>query len=53
MGSRLAECVYGIDGVVVHRIEEDNIYGSGEWYPPDGWHKFVLYKHAGIPFAKL
>jgi hypothetical protein len=32
----------GIDGVVVHEIQDDRIRGSGEWDPPGGWLRFVV-----------
>jgi hypothetical protein len=32
----------GIDGVVVHHIEQDVIYGEGEWDPPGGWEPFQV-----------
>lgn len=31
-----------IDGVVIYRIENGVIYGSGEWDPPGGWEPFTL-----------
>ena len=32
----------GIDGVVVHEIQDNRIRGSGEWDPPGGWRQFVI-----------
>ena len=32
----------GIDGVVIKKIEDDKIYGEGEWDPPGGWVNFIL-----------
>jgi hypothetical protein len=37
----------GIDGVVINRFDEDNIYGEGEWEPPSGWQNFTLEKKTG------
>ncbi|MCC8367966.1 hypothetical protein J8V57_17135 [Xenorhabdus sp. PB61.4] len=31
-----------IDGVLIHDIEDNVIYGSGEWDPPGGWEDFTL-----------
>ena len=32
----------GIDGVVVHRINDGIVIGAGEWDPPGGWRPFRL-----------
>jgi hypothetical protein len=32
----------GLDGVVLHRIEDGELLGSGEWDPPGGWSDFVI-----------
>lgn len=32
----------GLDGVGVNRIEDDVIFGEGEWDPPGGWKPFQL-----------
>src|SRR5262249_397476 len=32
----------GIDGVVVHRVQDGKIFGEGEWDPPGGWKPFQL-----------
>lgn len=32
----------GIDGVVLHRINEGSIEGAGEWDPPGGWELFQI-----------
>jgi hypothetical protein len=37
----------GIDGVVIRHIEQDVIYGEGEWDPPDGWEPFRVDLHTG------
>jgi hypothetical protein len=37
----------GVDGVVINRISDEAIYGSGEWDPPGGWKDFVLDKKSG------
>ena len=34
--------VVGIDGVLVDRVEDDVVYGQGEWDPPGGWEPFEL-----------
>lgn len=42
-GSRLWRSdVLGIDGVVVHQIEDGVIHGAGECDPPGGWQPFEL-----------
>ena len=38
----------GIDGVIIHDFDNDNIIGSGEWDPPGGWIDFILDKRTGI-----
>ncbi len=37
----------GIDGVIIHEIDQDKIYGDGEWDPPGGWIGFLLDKQTG------
>ena len=37
----------GVDGVIIHDIEEGKIIGSGEWDPPGGWRDFVVDKETG------
>lgn len=32
----------GIDGVLISKFTESNIFGSGEWDPPGGWEDFIL-----------
>jgi len=32
----------GIDGVLIEKFTDHQIYGSGEWDPPGGWRDFVL-----------
>lgn len=41
----------GIDGVIINRFDEDNIYGRGEWDPPGGWRAFTLEKKTGRPLS--
>ncbi|MBP6120769.1 MULTISPECIES: hypothetical protein [Providencia] len=36
-----------IDGVIIHEIDNDIIYGSGEWDPPGGWEPFQLDIYTG------
>ncbi|MEQ6970910.1 hypothetical protein [Pectobacterium polaris] len=31
-----------IDGVIINEIQNNVIYGSGEWDPPGGWEPFCL-----------
>jgi hypothetical protein len=31
-----------IDGVIIERIQDDEISGSGEWDPPGGWQPFTI-----------
>lgn len=31
-----------IDGVTIHKFEQDKIYVSGEWDPPGGWRNAIL-----------
>lgn len=37
----------GIDGVIVEKFTDSQIYGSGEWDPPGGWKDFVLDRKTG------
>ncbi len=37
----------GIDGVVISKITETEIIGTGEWDPPDGWKSFKLNRKTG------
>jgi hypothetical protein len=37
----------GIDGVVVHQIEDGIIQGEGEWDPPGGWRPFRVVLNTG------
>lgn len=39
----------GIDGVTVHHIGTDLIYGEGEWDPPGGWKPFQIRITSGEP----
>jgi hypothetical protein len=39
--------ILGIDGVVVHDIAQDVIYGEGEWDPPGGWEPFQIRVSSG------
>ena len=43
----------GIDGVVLQRIVENRLHGSGEWDPPDGWASFVLDLDTGQSMSHL
>ncbi|WP_347254833.1 hypothetical protein [Leminorella grimontii] len=36
-----------VDGVLIHDIKENIIYGSGEWDPPGGWVPFTLDLNTG------
>ena len=38
----------GIDGVVVHNVEDGIIAGEGEWDPPGGWRPFLLLLSSGV-----
>jgi len=38
----------GIDGVVVHNVEDGIIAGEGEWDPPGGWRPFRLLLSSGV-----
>jgi hypothetical protein len=38
----------GIDGVIINDFSENEIIGSGEWDPPNGWRKFKLDKKTGV-----
>ncbi|NTS44010.1 hypothetical protein HRG84_24235 [Flavisolibacter sp. BT320] len=37
----------GIDGVIIDKFTQNQIFGSGEWDPPGGWRGFVLDKKTG------
>ncbi|WP_170156631.1 hypothetical protein [Roseateles depolymerans] len=37
----------GIDGVVVHRVQDGRIFGDAEWDPPGGWKPFRLHLDSG------
>ncbi len=37
----------GIDGVVLSKITKTEIFGKGEWDPPNGWHPFILDRMTG------
>ena len=32
----------GLDGVLIDKVEDNKIYGQGEWDPPGGWIDFTL-----------
>ena len=32
----------GLDGVVIHSVDNGLISGDGEWDPPGGWRPFVI-----------
>ena len=38
-----------IDGVIITSIENDTVFGLGEWDPPGGWESFKLDLKTGIP----
>lgn len=38
-----------IDGVTISAVEDDVIYGDGEWDPPGGWEPFRLSLKTGKP----
>lgn len=38
----------GIDGVIVHRVEMDIVFGEGEWDPPGGWEPFQVQLCNGV-----
>ncbi len=40
--------VLGIDGVIVESINDNKIYGAGEWDPPGGWLDFILDARTGM-----
>ena len=37
----------GIDGIIIEKFTQGQIFGSGEWDPPGGWQDFVLDKKTG------
>ncbi len=37
----------GIDGIVLSRITQTELFGSGEWDPPGGWENFILNRKTG------
>ena len=37
----------GIDGVIIDKFTENQIFGGGAWDPPGGWKVFVLNKKTG------
>lgn len=39
----------GLDGVVIHSVEDGIIRGEGEWDPPGGWRPFALRLDTGHP----
>lgn len=39
----------GIDGVVVHEVQDGIVWGDGEWDPPGGWRPFRVYLDSGLP----
>ncbi|WP_312925101.1 hypothetical protein [Atlantibacter hermannii] len=38
-----------IDGVIITSIENDTVFGFGEWDPPGGWESFKLDLKTGVP----
>ena len=38
-----------IDGVIITSIENDTVFGLGEWDPPGGWEPFKLDLKTGFP----
>lgn len=38
----------GLDGVTLDRIDENRIFGQGDWDPPDGWRSFCLDLFSGV-----
>jgi hypothetical protein len=38
----------GIDGVVVRRVQDGEIFGDAEWDPPGGWEPFRLNLLSGV-----
>jgi hypothetical protein len=43
-----SDCL-GIDGVIVERVADGIVWGSGEWDPPGGWRPFRLLLETGQP----
>jgi hypothetical protein len=39
----------GVDGVVIHDVEDGIVRGDGEWDPPGGWQPFLLDLATGQP----
>lgn len=37
----------GIDGVIINEFKNSEIYGSGEWDPPNGWKNFIIDQKTG------
>ncbi|MGH2638255.1 MAG: hypothetical protein ACRDF4_03065 [Rhabdochlamydiaceae bacterium] len=42
----------GIDGVVIKSVENDMVYGEGEWDPPSGWRPFTVSLRSGRIIAE-
>lgn len=40
----------GVDGVIVQRVQDGQIFGDAEWDPPGGWEPFRLYLDSGEAF---
>lgn len=40
--------ICGLDGVLIHHINDGVIYGDGEWDPPGGWKPFKLSLASGL-----
>ena len=38
----------GLDGVVLDKVSEVSITGSGEWDPPGGWRSFQISTAKGV-----
>ena len=38
---------FAIDGVIIHKVEDDKIFGEAEQDPPGGWHPFTLSLESG------
>lgn len=42
-GKLLWRCAeLGVDGVIVHRVQDNKVFGDAEWDPPGGWEPFRL-----------
>ncbi len=37
----------GVDGVIVQRVQDGQIFGDAEWDPPGGWEPFRLHLDSG------